>query len=192
MTLKSVPGVKCGSLLRSATGSALLLAFSFTAIALFSGCAGKGGSGASGGSGDDQDFLNQLTLFVENIQADRIDRAMEMLSPEEKARFGTDPEPGTLPRRLGSLRLSTLAKRPGVRLGPKGLEGIYDELPQLGRSRPSEESDALPPSTEETDGVSEDPDSAGNGMPSPASPESETGSFEGLDESDEEVPLPMP
>jgi hypothetical protein len=79
------------------------------------------------------DLLDNLTTFVQLIQEDRFDKAMQCLTPEERSRFDAAGGVGSpaLQRRLKALRLSTLARRPTVRLAGKGLEGIYDELPRL-------------------------------------------------------------
>jgi hypothetical protein len=184
-------------------GWAVSLFLGVALVAGLSACGGKSGQAGSGESGDDQDFLNQLTLFVENIQADRIDKAMKMLSPEEQGRFGTDANPESLPRRLSSLRLSTLARRPGVRLGPKGLEGIYDELPWLGGARTQElvpetgelgEPEAIPEETETPElGTEASPWETKQPKATETNgSENQDSSYEGMDESEDEIPLPMP
>ena len=78
-------------------------------------------------------LLDDLTLFAENVQADRFEKAMKQLSPEERFRFDAvgGAQDSLVRRRLKALRLSTLARRPTVKLGPGGLEGIFDELPSL-------------------------------------------------------------
>jgi hypothetical protein len=80
------------------------------------------------------DLLDALTLFVEAVQAERFDKAMAMLTPEERSRMveaGGEPSPD-IKRRLKALRLSTLAQGPAVRLLAGKVSGIYEQLPDLG------------------------------------------------------------
>ena len=82
---------------------------------------------------DKSHFLDNLTIFVEYVQGDRIEKAMKCLSPAERFRFEAvgGVQDSLLRRRLKAMRLSTLARRPTVKMGPQGLEGIFDELPSL-------------------------------------------------------------
>jgi hypothetical protein len=87
---------------------------------------------------DRDKLLDGLTLFVEAVQGDRIDKAMQYLDPTERYKFesmGGAQNPLLL-RRLKAVRLSTLAHRPTVRMGPQGLAGIFDELPSLNTDTP--------------------------------------------------------
>lgn len=83
---------------------------------------------------DKAELIDALTLFVEAVQADRFERALEYLTPDERRRMldaGSQPSPD-IKRRLKALRLSTLAQKPSVRLQGGKVEGIYDQLPSLG------------------------------------------------------------
>ncbi len=82
---------------------------------------------------DKDHFLDDLTIFVEAVQGDHVDKAMQYLSPAERYRFEAigGAQDSLVHHRLKALRLSTLARRPTVKLGPQGLEGIFDELPSL-------------------------------------------------------------
>ena len=83
---------------------------------------------------DKMDLLDALTLFVEAVQAERFDKAMAMLTPEERSRMldmGGQPSPD-IKRRLKALRLSTLAQKAAVRLEDGKVSGIYAQLPDLG------------------------------------------------------------
>lgn len=83
---------------------------------------------------DKEELIDVLTLFVEAVQADRFDKAFVYLTPAEKSRMieaGGDPSP-EVKRRLKALRLSTLAQKPTVRLQDGKVEGIYEQLPDLG------------------------------------------------------------
>lgn len=83
---------------------------------------------------DKAELIDALTLFVEAVQADRFERALEYLTPEERRRMldaGNQPS-ADIKRRLKALRLSTLAQKPTVRLQGGKVEGIYDQLPSLG------------------------------------------------------------
>lgn len=83
---------------------------------------------------DKAELIDVLTLFVEAVQADRYDKAFAYLTPGEKSRMleaGDQPSPD-VKRRLKALRLSTLAQKPGVRLQGGKVEGIFEQLPDLG------------------------------------------------------------
>ncbi len=83
---------------------------------------------------DKADLIDALTLFVEAVQADRFEKALEYLTPDEKRRMldaGNQPSPD-IKRRLKALCLSTLAQKTSVRLQGGKVEGIYDQLPTLG------------------------------------------------------------
>ncbi len=88
---------------------------------------------------DKAELIDALTLFVEAVQADRFDKAFAYLTPGERSRMmdaGNEPSPDVR-RRLRALRLSTLARKPTVRLQGGLLEGIYEQLPSLGPLPPS-------------------------------------------------------
>jgi hypothetical protein len=99
-------------------------------------------------------LLDSLTSFAQSIQEDRFEKAMQCLSPSERLKFqaaGGTQDP-ILQRRMKALRLSTLARRPTVKLERGGLVGIFEELPAL-------PSDSPPPTREEpptSDDVPED------------------------------------
>lgn len=103
----------------------------FAAFCVFA-CGGSK-PGADGIDPDKAELLDALTLFVEAVQADRFDRAMAMLTPDERSRMiegGGQPSPD-IKRRLKALRLSTLAQKPAVRLEEGKVSGIYEQLPEL-------------------------------------------------------------
>ncbi|HLP40099.1 MAG TPA: hypothetical protein VK465_01215, partial [Fibrobacteria bacterium] len=79
-------------------------------------------------------LINALTLFVEAVQADRFEKAFGYLTPAERSRMldsGSEAS-ADIRRRLKALRLSTLAQKTTVRLQDGLLEGIHDQLPDLG------------------------------------------------------------
>lgn len=92
---------------------------------------------------DKADLINALTLFVEAVQADRFEKAFGYLTPAERSRMQDSGSEASadIRRRLKTLRLSTLAQRTTVRLQNGLLEGIHDQLPDLGPA-PAEVRDA--------------------------------------------------
>jgi hypothetical protein len=110
----------------------------FIAISLlWAGCSGS--KSVSGNPSKDQ-VINALTLFVEAVQESRFDKAFSYLTTEERRRMNelASQDRSVLERRLRALRLSTLANRPTVKLMNGKLEGIYEQLPNLGDGPGSE------------------------------------------------------
>ena len=102
-----------------------------TASLLVLGCAGS--KSVSGDRGKDQ-VIDALTLFVEAVQEGRFELAFSYLTPEERRKMNDrgSQDKSVLERRLKAMRLSTLAHKPGVRLNRGKLEGIYEQMPNLG------------------------------------------------------------
>lgn len=112
-------------------------------------CGSSGQNGRSGPSDSEKErLIDALTLFVEAVQGDRFEKAMDYLTPEERGRM-TDASgqvPPAVQKQLKALRLSTLASKRGVVLDKGKLEGIHPWLPHLEHSfQGSEDADSLPP-----------------------------------------------
>ena len=113
--------------------------------AVWMGCS-SGQSGGIEGRPRSDLLLDSLTSFAQSIQEDRFEKALQCLSPSERAKFeaaGGAQNP-VLQRRMKSLRLSTLARRPSVRLEKEGLEGIFEELPDLPNLPPDSDPSSAP------------------------------------------------
>jgi hypothetical protein len=124
------------------------------AMAFVAACSSNSNRGGVEGKPRSELLLDSLTSFAQSIQEDRFEKAMQCLSPSERLKFqaaGGTQDP-ILQRRMKALRLSTLARRPTVKLERGGLVGIFEELPAL-------PSDSPPPTREEpptSDDVPED------------------------------------
>lgn len=121
--------------------------WSLTALFLLACSGTRGGEEGARLEPDKEKLIDALTLFVEAVQGDRFDKAMEYLSPGEKHQMteGTGLVTPPVQRQLKALRLSTLANKPGVRLEKGKLEGIHPWLPNLGRVPGDAPRDSLPP-----------------------------------------------
>ncbi|MDB5050146.1 MAG: hypothetical protein JWO30_3217 [Fibrobacteres bacterium] len=97
---------------------------------------------------DKEKLIDVLTLFVESVQGDRFDKAMDYLTLEEKTKMTNasgQVEP-PVQKQLKAVRLSTLANKPGVHLEKGKLTGIYAWLPNMNRIPPGETNrDSGPP-----------------------------------------------
>ena len=118
------------------------------ALTLFSACSGtRNPDDDAKMTPGKEKLIDALTLFVESVQGDRFDRALEYLTVEEKAKMidasGTVPPP--VQKQLKALRLSTLAAKPGVRLEKGKLAGISAWLPNIDRSAPATGAKDPPP-----------------------------------------------
>ena len=103
------------------------------AVLCLIGCGGSRTDDAARIEPGKERLIDELTLFVEAVQGDRFDRAMDYLTPDEKAKMteGGAAVAPPMQRRLKALRLSTLAQKPGVRLVRGKLDGIYAWLPNV-------------------------------------------------------------
>ncbi|HKP97707.1 MAG TPA: hypothetical protein VJ385_18340 [Fibrobacteria bacterium] len=121
------------------------LRFWTIALLLLAGCSGT--RNAEDGPPLDPDkekLIDALTLFVEAVQGDRFDKALDYLTPEEKGKMtdGSGQVSPPVQKQLKALRLSTLASKPGVRLEKGKINGIYAWLPNIDRTGPNDASQA--------------------------------------------------
>ncbi len=89
------------------------------------------GASKSTTSRDEDRLLDKLTLFVEAVQSDQWNTALELLSTKEKAKIlGQDNKLSDVTKaRLKAVRLSTAAHQGRVFIVKNHLEGISDILP---------------------------------------------------------------
>ena len=114
---------------------------------LLTACSGNRNGDDARMDPDKEKLIDVLTLFVEAVQGDRFDKALDYLTLDEKAKMidASGQVPPPVQKQLKAVRLSTLASKPGVRLEKGKLTGICAWLPNIDHSAPSEAPKESPP-----------------------------------------------
>lgn len=114
----------------------------FVTVTFFMHC----GHSQGAGNREEEKLLDKLTYFVEAVQSEQWNKALDLVSPKERnALLGDASQLSEATKaRLKALKLSTAAHQGRVFLVKNRLEGISDILPREIKPPPQESRQEVP------------------------------------------------